>query len=45
MVKDNVELALILVVAVSLMPIVFEWLKHRIDTRREMRALRAAESE
>lgn len=45
LVKDNIEIALILVVAVSLIPIVVEWLKHRIETRRATRAIGAVEPE
>lgn len=44
-VKNNIEVALMLVVAVSLLPIVVEWVKHRLDTRRALRALEAAETE
>jgi len=38
-VKNNIEIALMLVVAVSLIPIAVEWLKHRIDVRRAIRAV------
>lgn len=34
-VKDNIEVALVLIVAVSLIPIVVEWIKHRLESRRE----------
>jgi membrane-associated protein len=33
-VKDNIEVALILIVAVSLLPMIFEAVKHQIDKRR-----------
>ena len=33
-VKDNIEIALMLVVAVSLIPIAVEWIKHRLDARK-----------
>jgi len=33
-VKNNIEIALMLVVAVSLLPIAFEWIKHRMDSRK-----------
>ena len=36
-VSDNIEVALILIVAVSLAPALFEAVKHRIDLRREAR--------
>ncbi len=32
-VRDNIEVALILVVGVSLLPIIIEWIKHRLDAR------------
>lgn len=38
-VKDNIEVALMLVVAVSLLPIAFEWVKHRLDARKAASAL------
>ncbi len=44
-VKNNIEVALMLVVAVSLIPIAVEWIKHRLDARRASRALDTAESE
>ena len=37
-VKNNIEIALVLVVAVSLIPIVVEWLKHRMGARRTARS-------
>lgn len=33
-VKNNIEVALVLVVAVSLIPIAVEWIKHRLDARK-----------
>lgn len=33
-VKNNIEVALILVVGVSLLPIIIEWIKHRVDARK-----------
>jgi len=33
-VKNNIEVALILVVGVSLIPIAVEWVKHRLDARK-----------
>lgn len=33
-VKNNIEVALILVVFVSMLPIVVEWIKHRLDSRK-----------
>lgn len=33
-VKDNIEVALILVVLVSLLPVIVEWIKHRVDARK-----------
>ncbi len=44
-VKNNIEIALMLVVGVSLIPIVVEWIKHRIEARRASRLLEAAEQE
>jgi membrane-associated protein len=44
-VKDNIEVALMLVVAVSLVPIAVEWIKHRLDARRETRAVDSVESD
>ncbi|PKQ17805.1 MAG: hypothetical protein CVT68_06640 [Actinobacteria bacterium HGW-Actinobacteria-8] len=44
-VKNNIEVALMLVVAVSLTPIAVEWIKHRIDARRVSISLDASESE
>lgn len=44
-VKNNIEVALMLVVAVSLIPIAVEWLKHRIDARRAAAELRMAANE
>jgi membrane-associated protein len=44
-VKDNIEVALMLVVAVSLIPIAVEWIKHRLDARRETRAVDSVESD
>ncbi len=44
-VKNNIEVALMLVVAVSLIPIAVEWIKHRIDARRVARAIESVESE
>ncbi len=44
-VKNNIEVALMLVVAVSLIPIAVEWLKHRLDARRALSALDATETE
>ncbi len=32
-VRDNVEVALVLIVGVSLLPMVFEWLKHRRERK------------
>ncbi|NTV40033.1 MAG: hypothetical protein HGA51_08800, partial [Demequinaceae bacterium] len=37
-VKNNIEIALMLVVAVSLLPIAFEWVKHRVDARKAIPA-------
>jgi membrane-associated protein len=34
-VKDNIELAIIVIVAISLLPVVFEVRKHRAEARRE----------
>lgn len=34
LVKDNIEVALILIVFVSLLPIIFEWVKHRLEARK-----------
>jgi len=45
LVKDNIEIALMLVVAVSLIPIAVEWLKHRLEVRRVARAIEAVEPE
>jgi len=36
-VRDNIETALILIVAVSLLPMVIEWFRHRSERRRESR--------
>jgi len=44
-VKNNIEVALMLVVAVSLIPIVVEWIKHRLDARRVASAVESVESE
>ena len=33
-VKNNIDVALVLVVAVSLIPIAVEWIKHRLDARK-----------
>lgn len=33
-VKDNIEVALVLIVFVSLLPIIVEWVRHRLDRRR-----------
>lgn len=38
-VKNNIEVALVLIVAVSLIPIAVEWVKHRMDARKERAAL------
>ncbi len=38
-VKNNIEVALMLVVAVSLIPIAVEWIKHRLEVRRAARAI------
>ena len=34
-VKNNIDVALVLVVLVSLIPIAFEWIKHRLDARKQ----------
>ena len=44
-VKNNIEVALMLVVAVSLIPIAVEWIKHRLDARRAASAVESVESE
>ncbi len=44
-VKNNIEIALMLVVAVSLLPIAVEWIKHRLDARRAASAVESVESE
>ena len=44
-VKNNIEVALMLVVAVSLIPITVEWIKHRLDARRAARVVESVESE
>ena len=44
-VKNNIEVALMLVVAVSLIPIAVEWIKHRLDARRTASAVESVESE
>jgi membrane-associated protein len=44
-VKNNIEIALMLVVAVSLIPIAVEWIKHRIESRRASRLVDAVEPE
>ncbi len=44
-VKNNIEIALILVVTVSLLPIIIEWIKHRLEARRAARALEAVKPE
>ncbi len=33
-VKDNIEVALVLIVLVSLLPIIVEWVKHRLEARK-----------
>jgi membrane-associated protein len=38
-VKNNIDVALVLVVAVSLIPIAVEWIKHRVDARKALAAL------
>lgn len=38
-VKENIEVALILVVAVSLLPMAFEFIKHRLDARKAAQSL------
>jgi len=38
-VKNNIDVALVLVVAVSLIPIAFEWIKHRVDARKALATL------
>lgn len=38
-VKNNIDVALVLVVAVSLIPIVVEWIKHRVDARKAIATL------
>ncbi len=39
LVRDNIEVALVLIVFVSLLPMIIEWIKHRIESRRNARAL------
>lgn len=41
LVRENIEVALVLIVAVSLLPIAIEWTKHRIDRYRASRAAAA----
>ncbi len=38
-VKNNIDVALLLVVAVSMLPIAVEWIKHRLDARKATAAL------
>ena len=38
-VKNNIDVALVLVVAVSLIPIAVEWIRHRADARKVVTAL------
>lgn len=44
-VKNNIEIALILIVGVSLIPIAVEWLKHRLEARKASRLMDAVESD
>lgn len=44
-VKNNIEIALILVVTVSLIPIIVEWIKHRIDARKATVLVEPVDSE